>query len=80
MDPTQTIGKRASGGGGNVAALAGAVLVTWTTPCFLRLAQAAQSANAPEAPSPWLEWLLVFAFAGLCCGIAFKDPKRSHQN
>ena len=62
------------------AALVVAVLATWAAPFSGAVAQAAQKVSAPEAPSPWLEWLLVFAFGGLCVGIAFKNPKRSHQN
>ena len=80
MNLTETIDKRANGRGKSLATLAAAVVTTWIAPGLVGLAQAARSADAPEAPSPWLEWLLVFAFVGLCCGIAFKNPKRSHQN
>ncbi|MFQ5491017.1 MAG: hypothetical protein ACE5GE_09875 [Phycisphaerae bacterium] len=59
---------------------AAAVLLTWLPSFFVAVARAEQVASPPEAPKPWLQWLLVLAFAGLCCGIAFKNPKRSHMD
>lgn len=61
----------------NRAALA--VLLTWGLDLFVATARAEQPTGPPNADKPWLQWLLVFAFAGLCVGIAFKNPKRSHQ-
>ncbi len=72
--------KRESGGAVSAAAAAAVALITWAVPGLVQVAQAAEKVDPPPAPSPWLEWLLVFAFVGLCCGIAFKNPKRSHQN
>lgn len=42
-------------------------------------ALAAQEASPPDVEKPWLQWLLVLAFVGLCCAVAFKNPKRSHM-
>ena len=46
---------------------------------FAPAALAEQTTQPPEPDKPWLQWMLVFAFLALCCGIAFKNPKRSHQ-
>ena len=43
------------------------------------VAQAATETSPPEAGKRWLEWLCMLAFTGLCCAIAFKNPKRSHM-
>ena len=42
-------------------------------------ALAAQETSPPDAEKPWLQWLLALVFVGLCCGVAFKNPKRSHM-
>jgi hypothetical protein len=42
-------------------------------------ALAAQETSPPLGEKPWLQWLLALAFVGLCCGVAFKNPKRSHM-
>lgn len=59
---------------------AGAVLLTWAPTVFVALARAEETTGPADAAKPWLQWLLAFAFGGLCCGIAFKNPKRSHMD
>ena len=39
----------------------------------------AQKTSPPDAETVWLPWLLILAFATLCCAVAFKNPKRSHM-
>ncbi len=79
MNPTTALIKNGGGWLRRTATITGAVLTTWSAG-LLATARAEQTTSPPEADSPWLAWLLVFAFAGLCIGIAFKNPKRSHQN
>ncbi len=55
-----------------------AVLATWVLFMIPAPAHAETTTSPPTPGVPWLEWLLVFAFVGLCCAIAFKNPKRSH--
>ena len=55
------------------------ILAAWAFQLVPPLAQAAEEASPPEESSQWLVWLCMFAFAALCCAIAFKNPKRSHQ-
>ncbi len=80
MKATRWISEYAGGLRGKVLLPAIAAAATWTLPWFLAVARAEANASPPDAPSQWLEWILVIAFLGLCCGIAFKDPKRSHQD
>ncbi len=56
-----------------------AILAAWAFQFAPRLARAAEEASPPAETSRWLEWLCMLAFAALCCAIAFKNPKRSHQ-
>ena len=42
-------------------------------------AWAEAEAAPPETEKPWRQWLFVVLFVALCCGIAFKNPKRTHQ-
>ena len=56
-----------------------AIPVAWAFQLAPRLARAAEEASPPEETSRWLEWVCMLAFAALCCAVAFKNPKRSHQ-
>jgi len=53
-------------------------MFTLCAPGFVVTALAEQAVQAPDGDKPWMQWLLVFAFAGLCLGVGFKNPKRSH--
>ena len=79
MNLTTALIKHGGGWLRRTAILTAAVLTTWSAG-VLATARAEQTTSPPEADSPWLAWLLMFAFVGLCIGIAFKNPKRSHQN
>lgn len=60
--------------------LAGAVGLTWLPSFFLAVANAETTTTPIPADKPLLQWVLMLAFAILCCGIAFKNPKRSHMD
>lgn len=79
MNAMTTITKQVGETFARVKAAGAAVLLTWSAELFVASTRAEQSVGPPQADKPWLQWLLVFAFAGLCLGIAFKNPKRSHQ-
>jgi len=57
----------------------GAVAATCLLAFSSSLAWAAEEATLPDADKPWLQWLCLLGFMGLCCAIAFKNPKRSHM-
>jgi len=50
----------------------------WCALGFVPRALAQQSSSTPTSETPWMQWLLFVAFVLLCCGIAFKNPKRTH--
>ena len=58
--------------------MAAVVAAGWTL-AVVPVAAAQQEVSAPEAGKAWLQWLCLLGIAGLCCGIAFKNPKRSHM-
>ena len=74
-----TIPKRKRRLDGRLAAVGGAVLATWLPHVGPALAQAAEEVDQPEASAKWMLWVCMLAFVLLCCAIAFKNPKRSHQ-
>jgi hypothetical protein len=55
-----------------------ALVICWTHVCAPPvLAQV--EASPPSESSSWLQWVCLVGFALLCCAIAFKNPKRTHQ-
>ena len=43
-------------------------------------ALAETTTSPPAVEGAWLNWVLLVAFGALCCGVAFKNPKRTHQS
>ena len=44
------------------------------------VAQALDTASNPEKQSPVFQWIFSLVITGLVLAVAFKNPKRSHQN
>ena len=72
-------GARSGRHGGGYRTRLAAILAAWAFQFAPPLARAAEEASPPEETSRWLEWVCMLAFAALCCAVAFKNPKRSHQ-
>jgi hypothetical protein len=57
------------------------LLALWITWSWVPLAIAQKVTKGPAKPTkPFLPWIAAIVLAGLCCAIAFKNPKRTHMD